>query len=121
MRISCSGILFAITHLARYEGAHYWYFQPLRYYGRYTGEGLWGCISGVIGAILGIAAGKSSDYRTFRSLYISQSVFVSDDKYLNIITLTRHDLNKILDRLQYCYIILCFFQNGLRLCCILDR
>ena len=41
--------------------------------------GLWGCISGVIGAILGIAAGKSSDYSTFRSLYIAQSVFVSDD------------------------------------------
>ena len=67
--------------MGRYGGAHYWLLEigSWYYYGRYTGDGLWGCISGVIGAILGIAAGKSSDYSTFRSLYIAQSVFVSDD------------------------------------------
>ena len=75
------GILFAITHLGRYDGAHYWHLEigSWDYYGRYTGDGLWGCISGVIGAILGIAAGKSSDYSAFRTLYIAQSVFVSVD------------------------------------------
>ena len=72
--------------MARYEGAHYWIldFGSWEYVGKYTGDGLWGCVSGVIGAILGIVAGMSSDYGVFRSLYIVQSVFVSDDKYLII-------------------------------------
>lgn len=74
-RIAFSGIIFAITHLARYEGMHYW--RLYDFYGRYTGDGLWGCILGVIGSCLGIAAGKSSDYPAFRSLYIAQSFFVS--------------------------------------------
>ena len=62
-------------------GPNWWYFEPFDNLFQYTGEGLWGCISGVTGAILGIAAAKSFDYRTFRSLYIAQSVFVSDDIY----------------------------------------
>ena len=68
--------------MGRYGGAHYWILEigDSEYYGRYTGDGLWGCISGVIGAILGIVAGKSSDYSAFRSLYAAQSVFVSNDK-----------------------------------------
>jgi len=73
--LSGLSIIFAITHLARYEGMHYW--RLYDFYGRYTGDGLWGCILGVIGSCLGIAAGKSSDYPAFRSLYIAQSFFVS--------------------------------------------
>ena len=74
-----SGILFAIIHLGRYGGAHYWLLEigSWEYLGQYTGDGLWGSILGVIGAILGIAAGKSTHYSAFRSLYIAQSVFVS--------------------------------------------
>lgn len=51
-----------------------WYYR-----GRYTGDGIWGCGFAIIGAILGISAGSVNDYNTFRSLYIAQSVFVSED------------------------------------------
>ena len=65
--------------MVRYDGAHHWILVigDWDYLGKYTGDGLWGCISGVIGAIFGIAAGKSSDYGSFKSLYAVQSVFVS--------------------------------------------
>lgn len=71
------GILFAIIHLGKYNGRHPWYLEFLDYVGYYTGDGLWGSVSGVIGAGLGIAAGQSLVYDTFRKLYIAQSVFVS--------------------------------------------
>ena len=63
--------------MGRYGGGHPWYLEFLDYVGSYTGDGIWGCVSGVIGAGLGIAAGKSFEYSTFRKLYIAQSVFVS--------------------------------------------
>ena len=75
------GIAFGAAHLGKYE-SHRWVLiiGDWSYVGRYTGDGIWGCGLGVIGAILGISAGCMADYRTFKSLYIAQSVFVSFKK-----------------------------------------
>ena len=61
--------------MARYGGSHPWHIYG--FYGRYTGDGLWGSILGAIGGAIGVAAGKSHDYHSFRSLYVAASVFVS--------------------------------------------
>ena len=63
--------------MERYGAKHYWLGHINDFRGRYTGDGLWGCAFGLIGACIGIAAGKSSDYLSFRSLYMVQSIFVS--------------------------------------------
>ena len=76
-----SGIAFASYHYITY-GSHPWFLiideLNWSYRGRYTCDGMWGVALGVIGAILGISAGCVSDYGTFKSLYIAQSVFVSN-------------------------------------------
>ena len=61
--------------MVRYGGSHYWHIYG--FYGRYTGDGLWGSILGAIGGTIGVTAGRSFDYYSFRSSYVAASVFVS--------------------------------------------